>query len=297
MGKPSRQLIQDDSSELRWSNRRRFEFIEFRLYWEGKLNRRDLIEFFGISVPQASMDLTRYQELAPDNLHYDKSAKCYVAAPGFTPQFMAPESNRYLAQLRSVSDGILEKSETWLSQLPGYGVLPLPRRAIDPKRLRTVLDAIRNNLALQVRYQSISRPEPMSRWITPHALGYDGFRWHVRAYCHMDDTFKDFLFARILGIRGSKEHLVDPGDDLEWNETVDVRIAPHPDLSPQQQRVIATDYGMKNGQLSVTVRRAFLYYLLKQLGLNTDAVSKTGREQHIVLLNADELGGEKESGD
>jgi hypothetical protein len=43
-------------------------------------------------------------------------------------------------------------------------------------------------------------------------------------------------------------------------------------------RIIAINYGMKGGQLSVTVRRAFLYYFLKQLGLNTEAVSKTARE-------------------
>ncbi|MDP6475054.1 MAG: WYL domain-containing protein, partial [Alphaproteobacteria bacterium] len=58
--------------------RRRFEFMEFRLFWEERLNRRDLMEFFEISVPQASMDLTRYQELAPGNIVYDKKAKCYV---------------------------------------------------------------------------------------------------------------------------------------------------------------------------------------------------------------------------
>ena len=35
----------------------------------------------------ASGDLTRYQELAPDNLVYDKSGKTYRAAPDFTPLY------------------------------------------------------------------------------------------------------------------------------------------------------------------------------------------------------------------
>jgi hypothetical protein len=43
----------------------RLEFIEFRLFWEGVLNRADIIDYFGVSVPQASNDLSRYQELAP----------------------------------------------------------------------------------------------------------------------------------------------------------------------------------------------------------------------------------------
>ena len=32
-----------------WSADTRLQFIEFRLYWEGKINRQDLIEQFRIS--------------------------------------------------------------------------------------------------------------------------------------------------------------------------------------------------------------------------------------------------------
>ena len=39
---------------LKWGVERRLEFIEFRLFWEGGVNRADLIEMFGVSVPQAS---------------------------------------------------------------------------------------------------------------------------------------------------------------------------------------------------------------------------------------------------
>jgi len=59
----------------RWSQERRLEFIDYRLRWDGRLNRSDLIEFFGISVPQASLDIARYTELAPSNICYDASAR------------------------------------------------------------------------------------------------------------------------------------------------------------------------------------------------------------------------------
>ena len=42
-----------------WGVEKRFEFIEFRLFWEGKINRKDLIDQFAISVPQSSIDLNR----------------------------------------------------------------------------------------------------------------------------------------------------------------------------------------------------------------------------------------------
>ena len=60
--------------DLRWGVERRLEFAEFRIVWDGRLNRNDITEFFGISTPQAAADISRYQELAPNNITYDKSA-------------------------------------------------------------------------------------------------------------------------------------------------------------------------------------------------------------------------------
>ena len=42
-----------DRSELRWGVEQRLEFIEFRLFWEGHVNRSDVMEQFGLSVNQA----------------------------------------------------------------------------------------------------------------------------------------------------------------------------------------------------------------------------------------------------
>ena len=77
--------MDEETTGLRWGVERRLEFIEFRLFWEGRLNRSDITDFFGVSVPQASKDLSLYQELAPGNMDYDKSEKRYVAGPGFKP--------------------------------------------------------------------------------------------------------------------------------------------------------------------------------------------------------------------
>jgi hypothetical protein len=53
--------------------------------WEGD-QPRDLVEAFDVSVPQASKDLTLYQERRRTTL-YDKSAKRYVAAIIFSLAF------------------------------------------------------------------------------------------------------------------------------------------------------------------------------------------------------------------
>ena len=48
----------NEGHAIRWGVEQRLEFIEFRLFWEGGINRGDIIEIFGVSVPQASKDLT-----------------------------------------------------------------------------------------------------------------------------------------------------------------------------------------------------------------------------------------------
>ena len=54
---------------LRWGVEQRLEFIEFRLLWEGGVNRSDITKHFGVSVPQASKDLTQYQGDRPGEHH------------------------------------------------------------------------------------------------------------------------------------------------------------------------------------------------------------------------------------
>src|SRR5262245_21126577 len=174
---------------VRWGVERRLEFIEFRLFWEGGVNRADLIEAFGISVPQASKDLALYQEQAPGNVVYDKSAKRYVASKGFKPQFRDSDPAAYLSRLQSVTeerDGSGDLTDSWLANPPGADVALTPKRDIDRQVLRAILAAIREKQSVEIRYQSMNkaRPDPSWRRITPHALGYDGLRWHVRAFSH-----------------------------------------------------------------------------------------------------------------
>jgi hypothetical protein len=270
---------------LKWGVERRLEFIEFRLFWEGGVNRADIIDMFAVSVPQASKDLTLYQERAPQNAIYDKSAKRYVAGENFEPCFLRPDPEGYLSQLRSVADGVLDRSDAWIGNTPAYGATPAPIRGVDPKTLRAVLSAIRRAEAIEIKYQSLSRPEPKWRWIDPHAIGFDGFRWHTRAYCEIDQTFKDFLLSRILETRGTRASEVDRSDDHGWHEEVVLEIGPHPELSETQKKVIALDYGMKSGRAHIRVRRAFLYYTLKRLGLDGEAAGRRPQDQQIVLLN------------
>ena len=211
---------------LKWGVERRLEFIEFRLFWEGGVNRSDIIEMFGVSVPQASKDLSLYQERAPHNAVYDKSAKRYIASEKFKPHFLKPDPDQYLSRLRSVAEGVIGLSESWVTDFPNAGIALTPGRAVEAPFLRAVLAAVRDGRSLEVFYQSMSRdrPDPTWRRISPHAFGSDGFRWHVRAYCHLTNQFKDFLLPRILDIGEFGEPSENVGSDALWHEYFDIEV-------------------------------------------------------------------------
>lgn len=274
-----------DKSDLRWGIEQRLEFIEFRLFWEGHVNRGDLMKQFGVSMNQASNDLSRYIGMTTDNMSYDKSARSYVRGREFVPVYLNPDAGRYLTELRSVSDGVLDRADAWIGEFPSYDAAPTPVRGVDAGILRLVTAAIHRSEAIEVKYQSLSRPEPQWRWIAPHAIAFDGFRWHARAYCLTNNMFKDFLLSRMIEFRGSVESPVAPADDTDWHTEILLEIGPHPDLSETQARVIALDYGMEEDRAVIRVRRALLYYALRRLGLDTDPAARKPQDQQIVLLN------------
>jgi hypothetical protein len=75
------------------------------------------------------------------------------------------------------------------------------------------------------------------------AFGNDSLRWHVRAYCHVDNKFKDFLLSRCLEARSSGEAVASPEDDVFWNETFLVVLSPNPALSSNQRAIVAFAFG------------------------------------------------------
>ena len=115
----------------------------------------------------------------------------------------------------------------------------------------------------------------------------DGLRWHVRAYCHIDKKFKDFLLSRCLDTGGDEEAGATPEDDICWNEFFEVVLCPNPKLGKLQQEVVARDYGMKDARLRVPVRKALLYYFEKRLRLDVADALDGPHETPVIIANRD----------
>lgn len=271
MHKEVQDTVVEQKASPRWVKERRLEFIEFRLRWEGRLNRGDLVSFFGISVPQASLDIAKYIELAPGNLTYDRSSRVYLVSPTFKPLFPTSSSSQFLNELLAVESGVLAPEASFVGQKPPLAIVPTPSRTLNPDTLAALMHAIKTRTGVRVLYQSMTTPEPSYRTLTPHAIAHNGFRWHVRAYCHKNNNFQDFVIARMLEIEGVESTGPWAEEDKVWQTIVDVILIPHPGLAPAAKKAIELEFSMSNGQVLLQCRQALLFYMVNFLRLNPNA--------------------------
>lgn len=62
---------------MNYAVEQRLRLIDFLLAHYGEVARSQLVDFFGISEPQATRDFRAYKELAPNNLTLNESSKKY----------------------------------------------------------------------------------------------------------------------------------------------------------------------------------------------------------------------------
>lgn len=271
-----------------WSQGRRFEFLEWKMFWEDRVIRSDLESTFGISTPQASVDLRRYREIAPENM--EATARGYRPSPSFAPRFYVASADRLLLQLRALLSRVIPRQDVWFRDLPPVAIAPDITRDISADCLRPILRAMREHLALEVRYQSLSSSR--RRAIAPHALAYDGHRWHVRAWCCERREFRDFLLSRMDAFGEARPVEFHPEDDVEWNTQLTLRLRPRRELDAEKQSAIAKDFGMTRGLKEVEVRAALAFYFIRRLNLDLEPSDdpKLGPERlQIELENLAEV--------
>ncbi len=197
------------------------------------------------------------------------------------------DSEIYLSQLLGRANGTLPASASFLGWQPAYDIVRVPTRSVRSDVLGSVLRAIREGTDIDLSYQSMRQPEVCRRWIRPHAIAFDGTRWHARAWCHLRHDFRDFVFARIQRVHGHRASHIDPQDDRRWHTFTAAILRPSSDLTPQQRRAVSREFGMRSGKLRVRIREALVFYFVRQLRL--DAPKSQVRNHPIELVNREEL--------
>jgi hypothetical protein len=270
-----------------WSLEARLEFIDFRLCWEGSVNRSDVMDYFGVSAPQVTLDLRRYKSLFPKNVRYDGKGKRYAASEEFESAFTSSGVEQYLNQLLHIEDGA-GTFKTWIASIPSHDAVAFRRRFVDKKSLRRIVAAIRNEKAIQIFYHSMDEKEATWRWITPHALFHDG-AWNIRAFCHEKRVFQGIGLARV--VEASRENLpgAAPAADEAWHRFTCVELGANPGLSLETRKAVSLEFGLTEEKLEISVRDALLAGFLKSL--ETLQGTKRFNTQPLVVMNKSALRG------
>jgi predicted DNA-binding transcriptional regulator YafY len=241
----------------------RLKSIELIAYWEGRLITTRIMGLFGVSRQQVSKDIRLYNtKYNLDALVHDPAVKGYVPVPQFSPVLTKSHINEYMSLFASLGN-----PSTALILLTEFNVaaVQLPDRAVQPEVVRPLIRACHLKESLKIRYASMSHPKVHTRTISPHTLVYSGFRWHVRAFCHTRQDFRDFVVSRFESTPEACDVLAPNIDeDRLWQEEVVLRIEPNKSLSAGQMRLIEADFKMTQGQFSLTVKKALAHYTLQR---------------------------------
>jgi hypothetical protein len=261
----------------------RLKFIDFLLYWDGKIKNKQLINQFGISRQQAWQDLHEYAARHPDNIQDNKN---YIASRTFKPAFITPDVDHYLNWVQLPSSFDSKDSFTGVHS----ATIELPARRVSAELIRILVQALRDNQRIEVDYVSLANPSREGRIIAPHTLVNTGLRWHLRAWCEKHGAYRDFVLSRFRGdaeILGKADK--NGADDEAWHTLITLILEPDRRLTEAQQRVLEQDYQMQNGELHIQTRAALAQYLLQQMQVQTKNLDDIPEAQQLQLANFNEV--------
>ena len=260
-------------SELKWGVKQRLAYLEVCAFWGSRLTTNMLMDTFGIGRRQAGKDIALYQNLAPDNLDYDKVKRGYVCSNTFKPEFIDGTGEEYLEWLKSISPD----STSYLS-LPPYPVSVEPLKGPVPKIntqiIKAVIQGIQEKKQVFVT-DSVGSPELP---ISPHTLINTAEQWLVRAY---NNHFPSFItidlmtlnYARISDIPSS---VIDPSiakrvnceaADKAWQQQISLTVTINPDIGEMEQEErchIENVYQMTNGVFTAEIRKPLVEYYVNR---------------------------------
>lgn len=226
------------------------------------------MEQFSLSPAQATNDLRRFQELNPGALSYDlsekryrgsKSMRCVLHEPKLREGLAAFLGGSGLAVTRPVIEG------------PRLAEAMLPERGAQPLVERHLLMAALNGLQVRVKYHSARSGTVKERTLAPHAFGWEGSRWHARAFDYESGEYRDFVLGRVESSQWPKDLAEELPVDQDWEQIESVKLVINRELSVGQRTALGLDYGLgPDGVLELPVRRAMRGYQLKLLGLDID---------------------------
>jgi len=90
-----------------------------------------------------------------------------------------------------------------------------PHQQADVNPLQTILKAIAEKKILNLQYFAYYKQENTQRCIEPIGVFYLDNYWHLIAWCHMRNDYRDFRFDRITDLLVTEQHFQDKHPSLK----------------------------------------------------------------------------------
>jgi hypothetical protein len=232
--------------------RTRLEFIEKVLNWRGYIRRKELLNRFDISDPLGTKDLSMVGERG--QARYDVKIKGYRSVEHFKPEFITPDPFEDFKELNTLGDEDFFATPT------------IPLRKCDEDILKKLTHCASNKEQIDIYYYSVNSNTNKWRTISPRTFATDGMRFHVRAFCHENEKFQDFVIGRIQDTGKFEPSPFAHKEDEEWSQIMKVTLGINPKLKETQKKALEMDYSMEDGKFTFTTRKALQLYTLRNLG-------------------------------
>ena len=270
---------QDDITAETSPTNARLAYVDFKLFFTGRVNRADLKDAFGIAEAAASRVLTEYSKYRPNN----KTQKTNTLIRSSFEPLTVIDAELALGML---ANGFNSNKIFGITELSYEKIGKIPNQ-LNVKEVAMITRAISGKHSVSCNYLSENSANHQRRTLVPLALMYDGTSWMFRAYDRSDikeNKFKNFHFARVRNVveeyeskeTRQKEHETLSQDKL-WNLRLPLILKLHSSLSEKEKSQVKTDFGIPEhkDELYVTERAAFRWILEKKWYIDTRSNSQT----------------------
>ncbi len=244
---------------------RRYAFIETRLLWGGGFTAQELGNAFGLSRQSAQAVVDDYRTLHPANISLNRSTRRQEAGASFRAAYVRDGSGALLDYLRGQSLVSHYMSEEVWSEIPFTDADRLTRSKVPNDTVRLLITALYRRCSVGVVYQSEKRHT--NRVISPNRMVFADNRYHLRAYCHADHFYGDFVLSRILSVHmGSTNEWVSGEGDDTWHSYETLRFTINPALPQAMRTALAHDYHIRtDGIYKIKSSSALSHYVARQM--------------------------------
>ncbi|EGQ8940445.1 TPA: WYL domain-containing protein [Vibrio parahaemolyticus] len=258
----------------------RLAYVDFKLFFTGKVSRADLKGAFGIAEAAASRVLTEYSKLRPNN----KTQKTNTIIRESFDSLIDIDAELALGML---ANGFNSNKLFGVTELSYEKIGKIPNR-LNLGEVAMITRAISGKYSIFCQYLSNNSVKHDRRNLVPLAIMYDGTSWMFRAFDRSEkneNKFKNFHFSRIRNVvedidsKTAKQKENEAlSQDKHWNLRLPLILKLHTSLPEKERQKVRTDFGIPDDkdEIYVTERAAFRWILEKKWHI--DARTHTQKE-------------------